>query len=483
MSRFATMAEQERLDQLTEAEIRQSALDRKAERKQAAADAEAARKQADADAKAARKQAVADAKAQRKAQTKARRKATRENTLAALPDIGMSALWASMIVLPITLAWKAQELFARTALHLPAPMSHGFPAAVELGAWLCAFEAHRRARAGLPTGSLTRWMWVLALIAAGINFSHGLADGGPAAGIALSALSLLGVLLHSIRQGLDAAAAHSNPRRALALVVWRRVRYPRLSLAAASIRAAREIDAATAWTLAWLDRYGVGPDATRRERILGRLIIVRELGIDKDAASCGDLSIIDGRVKHALAPEVIELLDAERAAATHHAEQAKAEAAARIAEAQAAADERIAQARIEAAAQVADAQARAEAAQETARQHQADAQAALDATAALYGPDLVRAFGTGGNAARKPLSNRAAEVLPELRAAIETGDLSSTPTTREVIDWWRVKHGNGIKGIGAHVAGELSAEIKRLHLVPATSTADEGQDDETERAA
>src|SRR5699024_11854777 len=49
-------------------------------------------------------------------------------------------------------------------------------------------------------GSLPRWMWILAGVAAVINASHGVADAGFAAGLALGALSLLGVVLHSIRQ-------------------------------------------------------------------------------------------------------------------------------------------------------------------------------------------------------------------------------------------------------------------------------------------
>src|SRR5699024_7543895 len=147
----------------------------------------------------------------------------------------------------------------------------------------------------LPAGSLPGWMGILAAVAAVINASHGVADAGFAAGLALGALSLLGVVLHSIRQNLDADASGA-PRR-VGLAIWRRVRYPRLSLAAASLRAARELDHATAWRLAWQDRYGVGPDATGRDRRLGRVIVRREEHADRKAARNGELTLIDGHVR------------------------------------------------------------------------------------------------------------------------------------------------------------------------------------------
>ncbi|MGW7537797.1 hypothetical protein [Amycolatopsis sp. NPDC054798] len=246
--------------------------------------------------------------AQRRDMARARRAQWR----AAAPEVASALLWATVIVLPITLAWAAQAQFALTVLHLPAPLNQGFPASVETGAWVCAFEAHRRVRRGDPAGSLPRFMWLLAGVAAVINGSHGWQDGGPAAGIALGAVSLLGVLLHSIRQGLDVA---KNAGLAPGLALWRRVRYPRLSLAAASLRAARELDHATAWELAWIDRFGVGPAASRRERRLGRVIVAREIGEDVQAAEDGELTIVAGRVTRSFASDVREIFDARAQAA------------------------------------------------------------------------------------------------------------------------------------------------------------------------
>ncbi|HVK06602.1 MAG TPA: hypothetical protein VM490_24260, partial [Armatimonadaceae bacterium] len=74
----------------------------------------------------------------------AQRRARLKETFGKLPELGMSALWATMIVLPLTLAWLPQATFAADNLHIPSPFHHLFPAVIECAAWLCAFEAHRR---------------------------------------------------------------------------------------------------------------------------------------------------------------------------------------------------------------------------------------------------------------------------------------------------------------------------------------------------
>ncbi|WP_326960567.1 hypothetical protein [Amycolatopsis sp. NBC_01286] len=225
------------------------------------------------------------------------------------PALGRSALWAVLIVLPIAQAWTAQAAFAADTLHMPFPFNHLFPASIETGAWVCVFEARRRTRDGKSAGTLTTWVWLLAGIAAVINGAHGTADGGPVAGLALAVLSLLGVILHTVRQGRDKADV-TGSRPGLAL--WRRARYPRLSLAAASLRAARELDHDTAWTLAWTDRFGVGPDATRRERRLAREIVKREVQEDEKGARAGELTIVGGHVQPVMAPQVNALLSARQ---------------------------------------------------------------------------------------------------------------------------------------------------------------------------
>uniref|UniRef100_UPI003F4922DC hypothetical protein n=1 Tax=Amycolatopsis sp. CA-082387 TaxID=3239918 RepID=UPI003F4922DC len=248
---------------------------------------------------------------------KAARSVRWEARFAKLPELGRSALWALVIVLPIAQAWDAQAAFAAQSLHFAVPFNHLFPASIETGAWICVFEARRRASKGKDTGGLTTSMWLLAGIAAVINAAHGYATtratgtlDGLVAGLALAVLSLLGVILHTIRQGRDKADVTG---RKPGLAVWRRVRYPRLSLAAASLRGARELDADTAWQLAWTDRFGVGPDATRRERRLAKAIVERESVEDRQGARAGELTIVGGRVQPVMASQVTALLSARQA--------------------------------------------------------------------------------------------------------------------------------------------------------------------------
>lgn len=268
---------------------------------------------AEEDARRRVEQSQRDARRQaRKAASSARWQAR----FAKLPELGRSALWALVIVLPIAQAWDAQAAFAADALHFAVPFNHLFPASIETGAWICVFEARRRARAGLDTGGLNTSMWLLAGVAAVINAAHGYAAtratgtvDGLVAGLALAVLSLLGVILHTIRQGRDKADVTGHKP---GLAIWRRIRYPRLSLAAASLRAARELDADTAWQLAWIDRYGVGPDASRRERRLAKVIVEREAAEDRHGARDGELTILGGRVQPVMAPQVSALLSARQ---------------------------------------------------------------------------------------------------------------------------------------------------------------------------
>ncbi len=395
-------------------------------------------KQAEQDAAARRRREDRDDKDQRAKQRRADRRAARRVWLSSrLPDLGMAALWATMIVLPISLAWQAQALFALETLRIAEPFNHAFPAAIETGAWLCAFEAHRRIRRGDSAGLLPTYMWVLAGAAAGINGAHGLADSGPVAGLALAVLSLLGVFLHSIRQGLDAARVSGNGHARLAL--WRRIRYPRLSIAAASLRAARELTPAEAWRLAWIDRFGVGPDASRRERRLARLAVRRDARDDRKAVRAGDVVVVNGRVQKGFARVVREHVDRER-----------------------------------------------EAAMAQALAIQQGAQDALTAAGFLFGPDsLADGFGPDGTTpnpaaeqGEKRLSPRAAELLPALREAIQQGEVKPSPSVKVITKWVREALD---EPLGVPVAMELRDRVRGLYAVPAAEASD--ADDRKEAVA
>src|SRR5699024_3839829 len=108
MSTFAELREQKRADQAAAEQRRQDAADRDAARRR--------------DEQAARINRAAVRKADRRA-TLARRRA-------ALPGAALSALWATMIVLPICLAWTAQAQFAAATLQISYPFAHAFPAAI-----------------------------------------------------------------------------------------------------------------------------------------------------------------------------------------------------------------------------------------------------------------------------------------------------------------------------------------------------------------
>lgn len=381
----------------------------------------------------ARQVALSAERRQDRAAAAARREARREERRdvwkarrAALPDLAYSAMWATLIVLPLTLAWGPQAAFALHTLHIPGVWSNAFPASIETGAWVCILESHRRIRAGKSPGSLQRWAWLLAGIAAAINAAHGTADSGIPAGLALGALSLLGVLLHHIRQRLHQA----DQRGGVAVVrraIWRWLRYPRLSIAAASIRGARDLDPVAAWRLAWEDRYGVGPESTRRERRLGRVIVRREAREHRKAARSGQITIIAGRVQHGWAPEVRECLDAHQQAALDLASHA--------------ADE--------------------------TRQIVQDVQ------------ELANTLTEQGEQGQRGMSARAAELLPMLRDAIDAGTVPSHPSVRTIRMWARHDHS---ERIGVPVAQELRDEAHRLRVVD-DPTSDNGQGDNTEREA
>ncbi|MBP2321484.1 hypothetical protein JOF56_001869 [Kibdelosporangium banguiense] len=325
--------------------------------------------------------------------TRERRAVTRARLAGRVPVWLLSVLWATVIVAPITLAWQAQRAFAESTLHIGSTWSWLFPLAVEAGAWVCAFEAHRRAKTGLPVGALPTWMWVLASIAAGINLLHGAVDYGPVAGVALGLVSLLGVLLHHIRQNVDKATAEGRDNTALRRALWRRLRFPRLAWAAASITLAcgDTVTADEAWRRAWVDRFGVGPDAPRRERRLAHRVLRYEAAQDRHAAKEGRLVILGGRVQRAYTEQIRALIDAERAAATERAEQVLREA-----------------------------------------------NDVLGAAAMVFGPDALR-DGTapsqnGGYTGREQgeLSGRPAELLTMVRGAIAAGELPQYPSVKAI---------------------------------------------------
>jgi hypothetical protein len=145
-------------------------------------------------------------------------------------------------------------------------------------------------------------MWVLAGMAAGMNYWHGATAYGPIGGAGLALSSLLGVGLWELTAAHARHAATERTAGAARVALVRWLRFPLLSLAALSISASRGAgtDQETAWRTGWTDRYGVGPNASRRDRRLARLIIRAQWAADQAAARRGDLMIVSGVILRTL---------------------------------------------------------------------------------------------------------------------------------------------------------------------------------------
>jgi len=286
---------------------------------------------------------------------------------------------------PIVIAWNGQLATAREVLHLGV-LAPVLPVALEGGAWWLAYLVHQAIRNNLPTGRLRAWTWVLALIAAGMNFWHGAQAYGAVGGVSLALASLLGIGLWELTAGQQSKAASGRTVSEIRRTWMRRLRYPRLSWAAASIAAAHGAgtDRENAWEAAWVDRYGVGPKATHWERTLGRAVLRHDRKADLKAAANGGFVIIAGRVQRGFTPQVREFVDAERTAAVEQAERTIQEAT--------------------------------------------DAMAAVRV---LFGPEALQEGDTSKgftSSEQHALTGRAAELMAKVQAAIDAGQLPSTPS-------------------------------------------------------
>ncbi|WP_436764389.1 DUF2637 domain-containing protein [Streptosporangium sp. V21-05] len=221
---------------------------------------------------------------------------------------------------PIAIAWRGQLEFATEVMHLGL-MAPALPIALEGGVWYLAFLVHRAIQAKLPIGRYRVATWAMAGIAAGMNLWHGIhangADDGLQVGVILALASLLGIALWELTASLTQQTTVKRSAAEIRRAAWRRVRYPRLSWAAASIRASRGADCSIedAWSAAWIDRYGVGPASSRKDRKLARSIVAYERKADKAAAKDGRLVIVDGSIVRPGAPDPKASAEGEEAVA------------------------------------------------------------------------------------------------------------------------------------------------------------------------
>ncbi|MGW2161825.1 DUF2637 domain-containing protein [Nonomuraea sp. NPDC001699] len=220
---------------------------------------------------------------------------------------------------PIVIAWDGQLEFGAQVMMLGA-LAFVVPLALEGSAWYLAWLTHKALEAERPTGRLRAWTWALALVAAAMNVWHGntteaFGANGLQVGIVRGLASLLGVGLWELTVMARRQRKSGRSLTELRTALWRRVRYPRLSWEAASVAAARGSACSqdAAWQAAWIDRYGVGPDASRRERRLTARILRRQARADRSAARKGQLSMVGGVVIGRPLPIVVP---AERPALT-----------------------------------------------------------------------------------------------------------------------------------------------------------------------
>ncbi|SNT60585.1 Protein of unknown function [Streptosporangium subroseum] len=212
---------------------------------------------------------------------------------------------------PIVIAWRGQLEFADQVMHLGL-MAPALPIALEGGVWYLAYLIHRAIQAKLPIGRYRVATWGMAGIAAGMNLWHGVVANatqddpwaGLQVGVILALASLLGIALWELTASLTQQTASKRSAVEIRRAAWRRIRYPRLSWAAASIRAAygEHCTIESAWSAAWIDRYGVGPESCRRDRKLARSIVRYEKKADRAAAKDGRLLIVDGSIVRPGAP-------------------------------------------------------------------------------------------------------------------------------------------------------------------------------------
>ncbi|WP_345095624.1 DUF2637 domain-containing protein [Planomonospora venezuelensis] len=204
---------------------------------------------------------------------------------------------------PIILAWSGQLAFGRDIMLL-GPLAPAVPVALEGAVWYVAYLIHRASEAGLPTGVYRAWAWILAGVAAGMNYWHGATSaGGAQRGAVLALASLLGVGLWELTVRLRERRQRGRTVTEARTAAWRRLRYPILSWNAGSIRSARGCTIGDAWTAAWIDRYGLGPDSTRRDRRIGRSIVKARLKADRVDARDGRLVIVDGSIVRKATPD------------------------------------------------------------------------------------------------------------------------------------------------------------------------------------
>lgn len=205
--------------------------DHKAERLAAAAQAEQAR--ADAAAKRAEAQAklIAAKCEQARADKKAKQAEKERNRDRRTQALKAAARWVSghvvdlalsvIVVVPAVMAWSAMAAFGHEVF---GPVGWGLPLFSEAAMWAFAFAAHqaRKSDPPRPTGWLQLGVWVFAIVAAVLNFIHGLtmSTGGLGEGVVMALVSVGGVVAHQLITAAPMRTRRSRAQRRAARTAW-----------------------------------------------------------------------------------------------------------------------------------------------------------------------------------------------------------------------------------------------------------------------
>lgn len=213
---------------------------RLAEAKAGAATAKIQARAEAAERRADREDARREAARQRRRDEQNERKAARSARLTALGHVLRThwqlALWLPVIVAPGILAWEGQT----DAGNAIFGAGLGFLLALftETSGWALLARAEIRQRAGAPVAATRAAAWVVALIGAALNYTHGAQDPGASwHGIVMALVSVSGFAVHQVAHcRTDVLAAlrswwTGRATRRLARLAARRVdRFERLAL-------------------------------------------------------------------------------------------------------------------------------------------------------------------------------------------------------------------------------------------------------------
>ncbi|MEV4249328.1 DUF2637 domain-containing protein [Streptosporangium canum] len=254
------------------------------------------------DKRVARAQREEDAAKRRSAQAATMRKGARGLT-EALKARSEAIVGAVAMGSPMFIAWGGQLAFGSEQMHLGAA-AVTLPIAMEGSVLYTAYLTNQAIDKGLPTGRYRLMTMLMAATAAAMNLWHQVDKAATKAepwaglqvGVIYAVASLLGIVLWELRAALKKQAVAKRSAAELRRAAWRRIRYPRLSWSAASIQGAQGCSIDEAWRAAWIDRYGVGPGSSRRDRKLARSIVRYEKKADRAAAKDGRLVIVDGSI-------------------------------------------------------------------------------------------------------------------------------------------------------------------------------------------